>query len=98
MKIAIPHHTTKAAARKKLESLSEQLLREHGDRLEDVDQQWSGDQLLVNFKARGFNVKGSVEVTDSEIILDGKLPLIAKPFESRIKSTIEREAKNIFPV
>jgi putative polyhydroxyalkanoate system protein len=97
MKIAIPHHTTKAAARKKLESLGEQLLREHGDRLEDVDQHWNGDQLLVNFKARGFNVKGSVEVTDSEIILDGKLPLIAKPFESRIKSTIEREAKSAFP-
>ena len=97
MKIAIPHHTTKEAARKKLQSLSERLLREHGERLENVDQQWNGDQLLVNFKARGFNVKGTVEVTDSEIILDGKLPLIAKPFESRIKSTIEREAKSVFP-
>ena len=97
MKIAIPHHTTKEAARKKLQSLSERLLREHGERLENVDQQWNGDQLLVNFKARGFNVKGTVDVTDSEIILDGKLPLIAKPFESRIKSTIEREAKSVFP-
>ena len=29
-------------------------------------------------------------------IVDGKLPLIAKPFESRIKSTIEREAEAMF--
>jgi hypothetical protein len=38
-----------------------------------------------------------VEITDSEVILDGKLPLIAKPFESRIKSTIEHEAATMFP-
>ena len=39
---------------------------------------------------------GTVEVTDSEVIIDGKLPLLAKPFEPRIKNQIEREAAAMF--
>jgi Putative polyhydroxyalkanoic acid system protein (PHA_gran_rgn). len=96
MRVSVPHNTTKEAAKKKLQALADQLLREHGHRIEDVDQQWQGDQLLVSMKARGFNVKGMVEVTDSDVIVDGKLPLIAKPFESKIKSTIEKEGQKIF--
>jgi hypothetical protein len=37
-----------------------------------------------------------VAITDTEVIIDGKLPLIAKPFEPRIKSTVEREAAAMF--
>jgi len=47
--------------------------------------------------AKGFKANGTVEITDSEVIIDGKLPLMAKPFEPRIKSTIEREAEAMFP-
>jgi putative polyhydroxyalkanoate system protein len=96
MRVTVPHRTTKEAAKKKLQTLAEQMLREHGHRIEDVDQRWEGDQLFVSMKARGFNVKGTVEVTDTDVIVDGKLPLIAKPFESKIKSTIEKEGQKVF--
>ncbi len=96
MRIVIPHHTDKASARRRIEARLEELLGEHGHYLSHINQHWEGDRLVFSGTAKGFKANGSVEVTDSEVILDGKLPLIAKPFESRIKSTIEREASTMF--
>jgi len=96
MRIVIPHQTDKATARGKIEARLEELLGQHGHYLTDINQHWEGDRLVFSGTAKGFKANGSVEITDSEVILDGKLPLIAKPFESRIKSTLEREAATMF--
>ena len=47
-------------------------------------------------KARGLSVEGTVEVTDTEVIIHGKLPLLAKPFEGKIKQTVQLEAERMF--
>ena len=96
MRIAVPHRTTKENARKIIEQRLHQLEKQYGHYASDVEKNWSGDRLDFGFKAKGFTGKGSVEITDNEVIIDGKLPLIAKPFEPRIKSTIEKEAATMF--
>lgn len=96
MRIVIPHHTDQASARRKIEARAQELLAQHGHYLSDINQHWEGDRLVFSGTAKGFKANGSVEITDSEVIVDGKLPLIAKPFESRIKGTIEREAEEMF--
>jgi len=96
MRISIPHHTTKEEARKIVDRRLGELLGQFGHYLSESQTNWDGDRLDFNGKARGFNVNGSLEITDSEVIVDGKLPLLAKPFESRIKSTVEREAESMF--
>ncbi|MEA2166214.1 MAG: hypothetical protein QOK37_4341 [Thermoanaerobaculia bacterium] len=97
MHIVIPHHTNKASARNKIEARLQELLSQHGHYMTDLTQHWEGDRLVFSGTAKGFKASGSVEVTDTEIVVDGKLPLIARPFESRIKSTIETEAAAMFP-
>ena len=72
------------------------LERQYGHYATDIDKSWDGDRLTFSVKARGMNGSGSLEITDTEVIVDGKLPLMARPFESRIKSTIEREAEAMF--
>lgn len=96
MHIVIPHHTNKAGARSKIEDRLQELLGQHGHYMTDLTQHWEGDRLVFSGTAKGFKASGSVEVTDTEIVVDGKLPLIARPFESRIKSTIETEAAAMF--
>ena len=96
MRIAVPHRTTKEEARRIIENRLAQLETQYGHYASDVEKNWSGDRLDFGFKAKGFHGKGSVEITDNEVIIDGKLPLIAKPFEPRIKSTIEKEAQTMF--
>jgi len=96
MHITVPHHTTREEARRKIEERMTNLERQYGHYATDIDKSWDGDRLTFSVKARGMSGSGSLEITDSEVIVDGKLPLMARPFESRIKSTIEREAVAMF--
>jgi putative polyhydroxyalkanoic acid system protein len=96
LRIAIQHNTTRANARKIVEDRLKTLHAQYGHYADDLDHNWQADTLHVVFKAKGMTVKGTVEITDTEVILDGKVPLIAKPFESRIRSTVEREAESMF--
>ncbi|HEY4641997.1 MAG TPA: polyhydroxyalkanoic acid system family protein [Thermoanaerobaculia bacterium] len=96
MKVTVPHHTTREEAKRKVEERMSNLEKQYGHYATDIDKQWDGDRLTFSVKARGMTGSGSLEITDSEVILDGKLPLMARPFESRIKSTIEREAAAMF--
>jgi hypothetical protein len=96
MRVTVPHNTDKDTARRKINERLGQLLGQYGHYINDSSHQWEGDRLTFSGSARGFKAGGTVEITDQEVIIDGKLPLIAKPFESRIKSTIEREAAAMF--
>jgi hypothetical protein len=96
MKIIVPHHTTREEARKIVDRRLGELLAQYGHYASDSQMTWSGDRLDFSGKAKGFSVNGTIEVTDTEVIIDGKLPLIAKPFEPRIKSAVEREAAAMF--
>ena len=96
MKIAVPHRTTKAKARSIVDQKLTQLLSQFGDKAEETEHEWTGDTLHFKGKARGFTVSGTVEITDTDVVIDGKLPLLAKPFEPRIRQTVEREAESMF--
>ncbi|HKO57358.1 MAG TPA: polyhydroxyalkanoic acid system family protein [Thermoanaerobaculia bacterium] len=97
MRITLPHHTTKDNARRIVDRKLDELQSQYSSYVNDVDKSWSGDTLVFSIKARGFTGKGTLEVTASEVILDGKLPLLAKPFEPRIKAAVEQEATQLFP-
>ncbi len=96
MRLAIPHHITRAAARLRLDARLMELLGQFGDRAEEVSHEWRGDTMHFRGKASGLKVEGTIEVTDSEIILESKLPFFAKPFESRIRQSVELEAEKMF--
>ena len=96
MRIVVPHRTDRDTARRKINERIAQLLAQYNHYLSESEQRWEGDRLLFSGSAKGFKTTGIVEITDSEVIIDGKLPLLARPFESRVKSTIEREAAAMF--
>ncbi len=96
MRIAVPHNTTRDMARKRVEQKVGQLLRQFGDKADDVRHEWSGDTMSFHGKARGMSVHGTLEVTDAAVILEGKLPFLAKPFEGKIREAAERELVALF--
>lgn len=96
MRIAIPHHTTRESARKIVEERLRSLEHQYGHHAQDIEHEWHGDTLHFGFKAKGMSGTGTLEVTDTDVVIDGKLPLLARPFESRIRHTLEREAESMF--
>jgi hypothetical protein len=97
MRIVIPHNTDKSTARRKIEQRLASMIAQYSHYLNDSSHRWDGDTLHFSGSAKGLKAAGTVEITDSDIIVDGKLPLIAKPFEPRIKHTLQKEAESLFP-
>jgi len=96
MRIAVPHNMSKAQARARVEGRIGQLLGQFSHHAEDLEHEWMGDTLRFKGKAKGLKVEGTVEVTDADVVIDGKLPLIAMPFESRIREAVKKEADTMF--
>jgi hypothetical protein len=96
MRITVPHHTDKETAKRKINERMAQAMAQHSEYLGDSSHSWEGDRLIFAGSAKGFKVSGSIEVTDTEVTVDGKLPLIARPFEGRVKHAIEQEAESLF--
>lgn len=96
MRIAVPHNISKDIARSKVEQRLDALLAQFGAQAQDVQHEWSGDTLRFKGKARGLSVEGTVEVTDAAVVFDAKLPLIAMPFEGRIRDAVQKEADSLF--
>lgn len=96
MRIAVEHNTTKANARAKIEQKITSLMSQFGSHADDVDHHWMGDTLRFKGKARGFTLEGTAEVTDVSLIIDFKLPLLAMPFEGRIRQVVQSEADSMF--
>lgn len=96
MRIAVPHNTSKPVARGKVDQRLGQLLAQFGGHAEEIEHEWSGDTMRFRGKARGMSVEGTVEVTDAAVVIDAKLPMIAKMFEGRIREAVQREADAMF--
>ena len=95
MKVIIPHALTPAEAKARIEARLRQMESSYGAQASDVDHQWIDNMLHFSFKAKGMKAKGTVEITDRDVIVDGSLPLLAKPFEGKIRHAIEREAESL---
>ena len=50
---------------------------------------------LFTFRTRGMNIKCTFLETDDEMVIESKLPFMARPFEGRVWSAIEQQL-NIF--
>jgi hypothetical protein len=96
MRVIVPHHTDKETARRRINERIGQLFGQYSHYLSASTHEWHGDRLDFSGSAKGIKANGTVEITDTDVIIDGKLPLMARPFESRIKSSIEREAEAMF--
>ncbi len=88
---------TADTARGEVERALPGLLQEFGSDVSDVTHVWSGDCMNFSFRTRGLSIKGRIDVTDSQLIIEVSLPILARPFEGRIRSATERKLKQIFP-
>ncbi len=72
------------------------LLQEFGSDVSEITHGWSGNSMSFSFRARGWSIKGRINVTESDVLIDVKLPILARPFEGRIRSATERKLEQIF--
>ena len=95
MKITKRHNLTKQAAKDKLERALPGLTIRFGDSASELKHTWEGDTARFSFRARGFEVTAELVVSDTDVVLDVRLPLAARLFEGTIRPNVEQELENI---
>ena len=91
MEIRRHHNMTMDAAVQLSDQILPGFIEQAGDNVSNIQRQWDGNVLRFAFRTRGMNIKGTFLVTDDEIIIESKLPFIARPFEGHIRSAIEQQ-------
>lgn len=81
------HNLSLEEARKTAQKLADQLQKEF-----QVDSKWQGNTL--NFTRSG--VKGTLDVTEQEVVLDISLGFMLKAFKGKIQAEIDKNLGTMF--
>ena len=95
MKVLRKHNSRRDSVKDDIETLLPSLMERFGDSVSDIEHDWRGDDLGFSFRASGFSVRGTVSVSDTDLLLDLRLPLAARLFEGKIRSAVEDEVDRL---
>ena len=96
MHIELPHKSSKEAAVAKVK-LGLAQARSHlgGQDVKITKEEWNNSMLTFAFLTQGKEITGTLRVTDSNFIIDAKLPLLWRVFEGKIEKMIKEQAAGL---
>lgn len=95
MSVQVPHQLPLSEAVTRLQQFLEQVRRDHGDRLSNVQGEWLGETLQFGFTAMSMQINGHLVVHKEEVHVKGNLPFAASLFRGTIESTIRTELEKL---
>lgn len=95
MTITVPHQLGEQEALNRIQGMLNDMKQQHGNQIQDLQEQWNGNKGTFSFKAQGFKLAGTLDVEPSQIIMSGDLPWAAKPFQGTIEATIRERAERL---
>lgn len=63
--------------------------------VEVTKEEWQGDTLSFAVTVQGKEITGTLEVTESDFVLDAKLPLLWRMFEGRIQKEVAKQVEQM---
>ncbi|MEJ0104130.1 MAG: polyhydroxyalkanoic acid system family protein [Bacteroidota bacterium] len=91
LNISIPHQLSQQEALQRVKTLLEKVTSQHGDKISNLQQEWTDNKGVFSFLVMGFSVSGALAVHESTVELNSDIPLAAVLFKNKIKSVIEEE-------
>src|SRR5262245_23970251 len=88
---AVNHKLGAADATERLNTFLEDVRRDYGDKLQDARGEWQGNTLHFGFTVYGMGIQGTMEVSDTSVNVNGKLPLAAALFRGQAEKSIRDE-------
>ncbi len=85
-------------AYQKIDSFLDGLVKEHSNLVSNPQKEWnaSKDKMNFSFEAKGYNINGDIIIQGKELVLNGKLPLVARMFSGKIERMINENLDNLF--
>jgi hypothetical protein len=93
--INVPHQLGKDMALTRIKDILVQAKAQYGDKISDLQEDWTNEGGSFSFKAMGFKISGSMTVTDSNVEILGDYPFAALPFKGTIEATLRERAERL---
>jgi hypothetical protein len=95
MSISVPHKLTQDEAAARVRNLIEQLRGQFGNHASNLQESWNGYTGTYSFEVMGFAVSGKLQISQSDVKMDGQFPFAALPFKGRIEKTAREKLKEL---
>ena len=89
MDISVNHSLPETEAKNRILKLAGELKKEYGSQIKNYTETWTGNVAQIAFKAMGLNIKGNLNIFSDKVTMDGKLPLMARPYKFQIENLIK---------
>ena len=96
MRVTSSHNTTAESARAAVEGQVPQLMERFGGSVSDPTWGWHGNVMEFAFRAVGSRFQGTLEITDTELVLDISVPLRFRLFQGKIETEARKWCDGIF--
>ena len=91
--VEIPHQLGREEARRRLEAGIGQLKAKFGDKVNSVDETWSGNHLDLVIKAMGQAISAGLDVESDHVRLEMQLPWMLAMLAEKAKGFIRKEGQ-----
>jgi hypothetical protein len=90
--MSIPHSLPQEEALKRIQNLLTETKKEHGDKISQLTEKWTGNTGEFSFTIMGFDISGILTVNKDAVGLNAELPFAASLFKGKIKELINEKA------
>jgi len=91
IKMSVPHQLTRQQAADRLKNMAEQIKKQYGNMVQNLNESWTGETGNFSFTVMGFDISGKVQVEENEVNMDGQIPFAALAFKGKIESVIREK-------
>jgi len=95
MHIEFSHGLSQSKARAKINQALNQSRAQIMTQAKILEERWAGDTLHFVVEIQGKKVTGSLDITESNYVLDATLPLMWRLFERKIENEIKKQMEHL---
>ena len=91
MRIEHNYNGTREYAYQQIDTLLANLQKQYGNKISNPSTSWNDarDKMEFSFGVYGFTLKGTVQIHEEKVVLDGKVPFLAKAFQGKAGTLIK---------
>lgn len=95
LNISIPHKLSSEEATSRIKKLLTNLREEHKDLIQNASEEWDGSNGKFGFSVKGFDLAGTIQVSDAAVDINAKLPFALSFFKGAISRVITDKASEL---
>lgn len=93
--VVVPHELGRAEALDRIKGILTDAKAQYGDKISDLQEDWTAEGGTFSFRAMGFKMSGALNVSDTDVRIEGDFPWAAKPFQGTIETTLRERAERL---